>query len=192
MKRRDADDTRRRIFEAATAEFGAHGIAGARIDRIAAAAGANKQLIYAYFGNKRELFDTVVSGHLARLLDEAPFDPTDLPAHAASIFDHYIRHPELARLGAWHALDPAEAGHRIAALESVIKARTAAVKHAQRAGKISDTIPAADLLAMVANLASMWAVPTQEWSPPGGITPAQARRHRAALLEAVRRLVEPA
>ena len=44
---RDAEDTKRRIFEAATAEFADHGIAGARVDRIAARAGANKQLIYA-------------------------------------------------------------------------------------------------------------------------------------------------
>ena len=41
-KRRDAEATKARILEAATAEFAAHGIAGARVDRIAASAGANK------------------------------------------------------------------------------------------------------------------------------------------------------
>ena len=54
---RDSEATRRRIFEAAFEEFARHGIAGARIDRIAAAACANKQLIYAYFGSKQALFD---------------------------------------------------------------------------------------------------------------------------------------
>ena len=37
--------TRRRILEAATAEFAAKGLAGARVDEIAARAGANKRMI---------------------------------------------------------------------------------------------------------------------------------------------------
>ena len=56
MATRDAEATKARIFEAATAEFAAHGIAGARVDRIAQNAKANKQLIYAYFGDKQKLF----------------------------------------------------------------------------------------------------------------------------------------
>jgi AcrR family transcriptional regulator len=191
MRRRDADETRRRIFEAATAEFGTHGIAGARIDRIAATARANKQLIYAYFGNKRELFDSVVTEHLSHLLEDVPFDPADLPAHAAGIFDHYSRQPALARLSQWHALDPADIGHRIPAIERLIRSRVAAVAKAQKAGAVTDAIPASELLAIVATIASMWAVGTPEWSPPGGTTPQARRRHRAAVVEAVRRLVSP-
>ncbi|MDN3247398.1 helix-turn-helix domain-containing protein, partial [Streptomyces sp. ZSW22] len=59
MAARDPEATKARIFEAAVAEFARHGIAGARIDRIAAEAKANKQLIYAYYGNKAELFASV-------------------------------------------------------------------------------------------------------------------------------------
>jgi AcrR family transcriptional regulator len=44
---RDSAATKERLLAAATDEFAAHGIAGARVDRIAAAARANKQLIYA-------------------------------------------------------------------------------------------------------------------------------------------------
>ena len=40
----DAQATKRRLLAAATAEFAAHGLAGARVDRIAAAARANKAL----------------------------------------------------------------------------------------------------------------------------------------------------
>jgi AcrR family transcriptional regulator len=58
---RDSAATKERLLEAATAEFAAHGIAGARVDRIAAAARANKQLIYAYFGSKEQLFDAVLA-----------------------------------------------------------------------------------------------------------------------------------
>ena len=57
----NADETRRRLLEAATAEFAANGIAGARVDRIAANAGCNKQAIYAYFESKDGLFEAVYS-----------------------------------------------------------------------------------------------------------------------------------
>ena len=95
-------------FDAATAEFTSHGIAGARIDRIAHAAGVNKERIYAYFGNKRQLFETVVGEHVTRFLTEVPFDAHDLPAYAAASFDFFTAHPEIVHLGAWHALEPGE------------------------------------------------------------------------------------
>lgn len=57
MKRtRKPEDTRRRILEAAKAEFSDKGLAGARVDAIAARAGANKRMIYQYFGNKEDLW----------------------------------------------------------------------------------------------------------------------------------------
>ena len=53
---RDAEATRRRILEAARAEFARHGLGGARIERIAEAARTNKRMLYYYFGNKEGLF----------------------------------------------------------------------------------------------------------------------------------------
>ena len=44
----NAEAMRERILEAASAEFSAYGVAGARVDRIAKAAGCNKNLIYIY------------------------------------------------------------------------------------------------------------------------------------------------
>ncbi|MBC7594341.1 MAG: helix-turn-helix transcriptional regulator, partial [Kineosporiaceae bacterium] len=52
--------TMRRIVFAATREFAAEGFAGARVNRIATNAGANKQLIYRYFGGKQELYEAVL------------------------------------------------------------------------------------------------------------------------------------
>ena len=43
---------RLRILEAAKQEFSAHGIGGARVDRIAAKAGANKRMLYYHVGKK--------------------------------------------------------------------------------------------------------------------------------------------
>ncbi len=51
-----ADQTRARILDAATSEFSANGLAGARTERIAEAAGVNKALLYYYFHSKRELY----------------------------------------------------------------------------------------------------------------------------------------
>jgi AcrR family transcriptional regulator len=48
---------RARLLDAAFEEFAQHGLAGARVDRIAEAAQANKGLIYVYYGNKEQLFD---------------------------------------------------------------------------------------------------------------------------------------
>ena len=51
---------RERILDAARLEFAEKGLAGARVDDIAARAEANKRLIYAYYGNKEALWLTVL------------------------------------------------------------------------------------------------------------------------------------
>jgi AcrR family transcriptional regulator len=187
---RDSAETKRRIFEAATAEFTAHGIAGARVDRIAAAAGANKQSIYAYFGNKRRLFEFVVSEHVARFLDAVPFVASDLPSYAVGIFDFFIEHPEIAQLRTWHALEPGESDHRIPIIENAIRRRTREIRRAQTEGLVDARIPAEDLLAMVNALAGTWAVATPERNPRGGADARSIKRRRAAVVEATRRIVD--
>ena len=49
-------ETRARILDAALKEFGANGLAGARTEQIAAAAGVNKALLYYYFESKEKLY----------------------------------------------------------------------------------------------------------------------------------------
>ena len=53
---------RLRILEAAKQEFAAHGLAGARVDRIAAKAGANKRMLYYHVGKKDVLYLAVLEG----------------------------------------------------------------------------------------------------------------------------------
>ena len=52
--------TRQRILDAALAEFAEKGLAGSRVDEIAARAGANKRMLYAHFGSKEELWMVVL------------------------------------------------------------------------------------------------------------------------------------
>jgi AcrR family transcriptional regulator len=54
--RRDPDRTRDSILQAAVVEFSEKGLGGARIDEIALRAGANKRMLYHYFGNKDDLY----------------------------------------------------------------------------------------------------------------------------------------
>jgi AcrR family transcriptional regulator len=188
---RDPEATKSRIFDAATAEFAARGVAGARVDRIAAAASANKQLIYAYFGNKRQLFDVVVSEHVTRFLDEVPFDAAHLPEFGASAYDFFVAHPDVVRLGSWHALELEESDHRIDVIERAIREHTRAIARAQAKGLIDDTIGAAELLALVISIAQTWAIATPERRESSKDGPRARARRRAGVLEACRRLVVP-
>ncbi len=66
-RQRDAEKTKANILKAAEYEFADKGIYGARIDEIAARANINKRMIYEYFGNKEELYKTVLEEAYRRL-----------------------------------------------------------------------------------------------------------------------------
>jgi AcrR family transcriptional regulator len=57
---RDAERTRQALLAAAEIEFSTKGLAGARVDVIAEQAGANKRMLYYYFGSKEELYLAVL------------------------------------------------------------------------------------------------------------------------------------
>lgn len=101
----DAQDTRRRIFTAAVAEFAEHGLAGARVDRIAKAARANKQAIYLYYGSKEKLFAATLRAKLTEVRISLSIDPDAVAESVGQIFDWHQEHPELIRLMLWDALE---------------------------------------------------------------------------------------
>ncbi|MEO3794934.1 TetR family transcriptional regulator [Nonomuraea sp. B10E15] len=101
----DAEDTRRRIFDAAAAEFAEHGLAGARVDRIATNARANKQAIYLYYGGKEKLFAAVLRAKLDEVRISISITPDAVAESAGQMFDWYQEHPELIRLLLWEALE---------------------------------------------------------------------------------------
>jgi len=59
-KLRDAEETKRRLLQAAKTEFARNGLGGARVDEISERAKANKRMLYHYFGSKDDLFQTVL------------------------------------------------------------------------------------------------------------------------------------
>ena len=62
-------ETRGRILDAALSEFAANGLAGARTEQIAAAAGVNKALLYYYFESKEKLYSAALEMVSARVRD---------------------------------------------------------------------------------------------------------------------------
>ena len=64
-------ETRARILEAALREFSALGLAGARMDQIAAAAGVNKALLYYHFDSKENLYSAAIEMISARVRDQS-------------------------------------------------------------------------------------------------------------------------
>lgn len=100
-----AEQTKHKLLRAARQEFAAFGLAGARVDRIAQAAGVNKQRIYGYFGSKDGLFDAVLEHTMIEAAADKPLQPGDSPAdYAGRTFDFHRRHPDLLRLLMWEAL----------------------------------------------------------------------------------------
>lgn len=148
---RDKEATKAKLLEAALTEFATHGIAGARVDRIAAKAGCNKAMIYAYFGSKEELFDEILKIQIAMVLEAVPITPDDLPGYAGRLFDTYERQPELLRLAGYHRLENGfEAINRAEAEAHVVK--VAAVEEAQRDGRLPSDFGAEELLSLVVHM----------------------------------------
>ena len=143
---------------------------------------------FAYFGNKRVLFEIVASDNVERFVEEVPFDPADLPGYAAGTFDFYEAHPEVARIGAWHALEPGETEHRVPAIEEEIRRRTRAIARAQADGLVDSCLPAAELLALISVIVNSWAVTTPERLAELGTDRRSVARRRKAVIEAVTRL----
>ncbi len=105
LRGRDPERTRARILEAATSEFARYGLGGARVDRIAASAGANKRMLYYYFGDKDALFQEVLehayesirsAEQELNLLDVEPVE--GVARLIAFTWRYYIAHPEFLTL----------------------------------------------------------------------------------------------
>lgn len=187
---RSAEATKARIFEAAIAEFAAYGIAGARVDRIAKQAQANKQLIYAYFGSKDALFSTVLERTMDELAAEIPMGGDDLPGYVDRLADYHVANPHVLRLLLWEALERGETGV-VAESERAehYRHQAEAIRRAQESGNVTDEFDPGMLALLSIGLIS-WplAVPQLRRMMLGDAKPADLR---AAARKAVERLTEP-
>ena len=188
---RDGEQSRRRLLEAATAEFAAFGIAGARVDRVAAAAQVNKAQMYGWFGSKDGLFDAVFSRHLHGIVDAVPFTADDLPGYAVALYDSYLADPGLVRLAAWYRLERVPTGPLLAAHPGHVDAKHAAITRAQADGRIVADVPPEEVYALVIALAGTWSPISATYAASPADDEAEHERRRAALRAVVTRALVP-
>jgi len=105
----DPEQTKRDIIAVATEEFAGKGLAGARIDEIAARTRTSKRMIYYYFGSKEGLYVAVLEEayrnirHIEHDID-AEHRVDDLSPEEAlaeltrSSFDRHVDNPAFVRL----------------------------------------------------------------------------------------------
>lgn len=176
-------------MKAAVDEFTEHGLAGARIDRIAESASANKRSIYMHFGTTEELFDKVVAGTFLELAASIPFGDDHLVGYAGDLFDRLEQWPHVRWLYLWARLEreqpfePEVEGYR---------RRAVAIAAAQEAGNLRADIPPAELVAMVIGVVISW--DSAAWSlkalqPEFGFHDLASLQ--AAVVSAVTGLVQP-
>jgi AcrR family transcriptional regulator len=103
--RRDPGRTRAAILASALEEFASHGLGGARVDRIANRAGANKRMLYYYFGDKDSLFLAALEDRYAHIrsaeqgLDLEHLDPPKaLRRLVRFTWEYFLEHPEFMAL----------------------------------------------------------------------------------------------
>jgi len=101
----DSAGTRATILRAAEHLYAEHGLAGARTDAIAAAAGVNKALLYYYFKSKEGLYQAVVGSQVREfqqqaqevLSEKGPAGPI-LLRYVSYHFDFIGTHPNYPRI----------------------------------------------------------------------------------------------
>jgi AcrR family transcriptional regulator len=160
---RDAARTQATILAAATQEFARHGLAGARVDRIAALAKSNKRMLYYYFGGKDALFLAVLEAAYAAIRgEEQKLDLTARPPVegmrelVAFTWRHFLAHPEFISLLATENLHRAKhikGSERIRSLHSPLVATICdLLERGRRAGVFRGGVDPVQLYVSIAAL----------------------------------------
>jgi AcrR family transcriptional regulator len=185
VERRTGAEARQRILDAAIDEFTRYGLDGARIDRIARTAGASKERLYAYFGDKQRLFDEAIRNATARSSMAVGMDDGDLVAYAGAMTRHFFDNPGDLRMMSWMRLqEESESVLRVDAVAAEHERKLAGIRRAQEAGAIDPVWDPEELTQLVLAVATYWARASG--------TEGLSREHCVSVVEdAVRRLITP-
>jgi AcrR family transcriptional regulator len=188
----EADVTRNRILDAATEEFADHGVAGARIERIATRAGRNKQLIYHHFGSKAELHAAVILRVLAQQPAVGATRPEDLEVVLQTLMDDFATRETWWRMMLWESLET-RGGPLVAEEErrDAMRGRLVEAEQLQAAGVLDRKLPARFLLLAITGMMVLPFVLPQLvrlWCGTHPSDPTFRREYRAVVGEILRRL----
>jgi AcrR family transcriptional regulator len=188
----DTEGTKQKILEAAVIEFALWGVDGTTIEKIAKSAGVNKERIYKYYGDKRELFHQVLRCELAKVAQAVPihsFAQEDIGDYAGRVFDYHCEHPELSRLMRWEGLSFDDEVPDEALRRQYYGYKVQAVSDAQQQGRLTQQLTANHLLFLVLALAGWWSAVPQVARMITGVQDCEEQaRRRASVVTAARRL----
>lgn len=179
-------DVRSRILLAARSEFASYGLAGARIDRIARAASASKERLYAHFTDKATLFQAVLDVNAAEFHRSVVLDSSDVPAFVGRVFDHAHEHPDILRMLTWARLEGVDYDLPGGADPD---SKLVALREAQRLGHVDPVWAPEELLPLLFGIAQAWVQAPLVAHENASRTPLAA--HRASAVEAARRVLQP-
>jgi AcrR family transcriptional regulator len=152
----DPEATRRDIIDVATREFAQHGLAGARVDEIAAKTACSKRMIYYYFDDKEGLYLAVLEEAYRRVrsieagLELHHLEPREaLQALVGFTFDHHHSNEDFIRLVMIENIHHARYLQRSAVIQALNAAAIGTVddlyQRGCRAGLFRPGLDAADL-----------------------------------------------
>lgn len=149
--------THDRIMAAAKAEFTEHGLAGARLNRIAINANASKERLYSYFESKERLFEAVVAQWINDAPYQVPLSAEDVPGYVAGLFDNIIADPQGARLQRWIELEAPDGMFDNHLLRRIFQAKLDEVRRGQQCGLIDPAWDPKSLLMLLIDIAYLMA-----------------------------------
>ena len=194
---------RRELLAAATAEFAAHGFAGARTQVIADRTTSNKALIYGYFGSKEGLYLAVLESLYASIraeeqalaLDELP--PVEaLRRLVRFTFEYYLANPHFVAIISNENLMGARFLKQLPTASAVnrpiIDTLGAILKRGQADGVFRAGLDPVDVYLSISSLGFMYVSNRHTLSIVFGrdlMQPARIRRRLASITETVLRAV---
>ncbi|MGI4981788.1 MAG: TetR family transcriptional regulator [Janthinobacterium lividum] len=202
-RRNDPEQTRRDILDVATEEFALLGLAGARVDAIAARTLTTKRMIYYYFESKEKLYEAVLEKVYNDIReDERRMGLTEQepePAMRALVeltFDYHDQHPDFIRLVTMENLHAGRHLKRSPTFRSknasVIRMIDTILQRGSAAGVFRDGLDAIDLHMLISSFCFHRIANRHTFGTVAGRDPLSARHRvhqRAMLVETVMRYV---
>lgn len=174
---------------AGVAEFSEHGIAGARMERLAKRAGVSVGLAYTYFENKVGLFNAILDEVVKVAETSLPIDAAHLDEYAGVLYDSLVEHPHIARIVEWYRLEHDRTEPHPATVAAT-QDKIAAIEKAQKDGLVTTRYDARQILLLVQGTARIWNAAPPDVFDQLASADDHARR-RATIVQAVRDLVAP-
>jgi AcrR family transcriptional regulator len=202
---RDAERTKQAILDAAKIEFAEKGLAGARVDTIAEQSGANKRMLYYYFGSKEDLYIAVledVYGAMRRTeaeLDVTHLEPVEgLRRLIEFKFDYYLENPVVIRILAGENFQDARFLKRSKRLRqmhvSVVESLEAVLTAGRKAGIMRPGIDPVQLYISIAGLSYFYFANSATLSAAFDrvlMNPPDLKKRRAHAVEVILGYVRP-